>query len=123
MQMEKIIQDGQAAVLLFSDEVLLTDGQTALDLMMTVQYETNSSRIALNKEAITADFFDLRCGLAGEILQKFSNYRMKLAIYGDFSAYTSQALRDFMRECNQGQTVFFTADRQEALQRLLNASS
>ena len=38
MQMEKIVQDGQSAVLLFSDEVLLTDGQTALDLMMTVQY-------------------------------------------------------------------------------------
>ena len=123
MQMEKIVQDGQAAVVLFSEDVLLNDAQTALDLMMTVQYETGASRIALNKEAITETFFDLSSNLAGEVLQKFINYHMKLAIYGDFSGYTSQALRDFIYESNQGRDIFFTADRTEAVQRLLNAPS
>lgn len=123
MQMEKIVRGGQAVVVLFSEEVLLTDVQTALDLMMSVQYETNGSRIALNKEAVDEAFFDLRSGLAGEVLQKFINYRMKLAVYGDFSVYTSKALRDFIYESNQGQDIFFAASRAEAIERLLNASS
>lgn len=123
MQMEKIVRGGQAVVVLFSEEVLLADTQSALDLMMTVQYETACSRIALNKEAVAEAFFDLRSTLAGEILQKFVNYRMKLAIYGDFGGYTSKALRDFIYESNQGQAIFFTTDRAEAIERLLNASS
>lgn len=58
------------------------------------------------------DFFRLRTGLAGEITQKFTNYRRKLAILGDVSRYVSQsdALRDFIAESNRGPDIWFVAD-------------
>lgn len=57
--------------------------------------------------------------IAGDILQKFVNYGIKLAIFGDFSKYTSKPLKDFIYECNQGQDVFFVKDEAEAI-KILN---
>ncbi|MCI9429658.1 MAG: DUF4180 domain-containing protein [Lachnospiraceae bacterium] len=34
--------------------------------------------------------------MAGEILQNFTNYHFRIAIYGDYSQYTSKPLRDFI---------------------------
>ncbi len=104
-----------------SSEYLITDVQSALDLIMTIQYETGSNRIAINKEAITEDFFILSTRLAGEILQKFINYDVKFAIYGDFSGYTSKPLKDFIYESNNGKDVFFVASKEEAVDMLVNA--
>ena len=64
------------------------------------------------------EFFILSTGLAGEILQKFINYGIKFAVYGDFSRYTSKPLKDFIYESNHGKDVFFTSDREEAVKRL-----
>ncbi len=121
MTIDRVEQNGVAVAAVHSDEVVLRDAQSALDFMMTLQYETGCSRIALNKEAITEDFFALRTGLAGEMLQKFVNYRVKLAVYGDFSRYTSKPLRDFMGECNRGSHVFFQPTQADAVTRLVAA--
>lgn len=53
--------------------------------------------------------------MAGEILQKFSTYRVRLAIIGDFSTITSKSLRDFIYESNQGKQVNFVASLNDAL--------
>jgi hypothetical protein len=60
-------------------------------------------------------FFSLRTGLAGEIMQKFVNYRMRLAVVGDISAHVaaSTALRDLVIESNRGRHVWFVADLNE----------
>ena len=51
---------------------------------------------------LPADFFRLETRIAGNMLQKLTNYRMKCAIVGDISAAGRQrALRDFVRESNQ----------------------
>ncbi|WP_186420779.1 DUF4180 domain-containing protein [Bosea sp. CS1GBMeth4] len=57
-------------------------------------------------------FFQLATRLAGEIAQKFVNYRIRLAIVGDISAQCarSKALRDFVHESNQGQALWFVDD-------------
>jgi len=101
-----------------SDEILITDVQSALDLMVTVKFEAECNRIVLNKSAICEDFFNLRTHLAGEILQKFINYRMKLAIVGDFSVYSSKSLKDFIYEVNKGKDIFFSADENQAIEKL-----
>ena len=111
---------GRVAVV-SSPKPVLTDGQTALDLMMTVKYEAGISLIALDKNCLAEDFFILSRGLAGEILQKFINYQFKLAIFGDFSIYTSKPLRDFIYESNKGKDVFFASTEIEAVDRLLAA--
>lgn len=97
---------------------LIENEQDALDFMMTVYHETGCNRMIIRKDALTEDFFVLSTGLAGKLLQKFVNYRCKLAVVGDFSAYTSGALRDFIRECNRGSDIFFVSSRQEALEKL-----
>ena len=104
-----------------SDEKVIVDVQSALDLMMTVQYETSASRIVLDKNLVCEDFFILSTGVAGEILQKFINYRVKAAIYGDYSRYTSKHLRDFIYESNTGHDFFFVSTKEEAVQKLTKA--
>lgn len=101
-----------------TEDVLITDGQSALDLIATVKYETGREAVVLPKSAVTEDFFRLATGLAGEILQKFINYHMRLAIVGDFSHYTSENLKDFLYESNKGGAVIFLADEVEAVARL-----
>ncbi len=101
-----------------SEEVLVTDVQSALDLVMTVKYETGCTDIAVNKEAITEDFFILSTKLAGEILQKYINYGVRLAIYGDFSKYTSKPLKDFIYESNRGKDFYFQENEERAVEKL-----
>lgn len=115
----KIIEKNQITVaVIHSADLIITDVPSALDFIMSVKYQTDSCHIALNKEAILEDFFRLSTCLAGEILQKFINYRIKFAVYGDFSGYTSKPLKDFIYECNQGKDIFFTATRAEAVDKL-----
>jgi hypothetical protein len=52
------------------------------------------------------------------ILQKFSNYRVRLAIIGDFSGFKSKNLNDFFRESNRMGCILFLNDIEEALARL-----
>ncbi len=69
---------------------------------------------------LSNDFFKLGTRLAGEVAQKFVNYRMQLAIIGDISRWSaeSKALRDFVREANQGQALWFLHDMNALEQRL-----
>ena len=92
--------------------------QSALDLIATVRYETGCDRIAIHKSAVAEDFFTLSTGVAGEILQKFVTYHVRLAIFGDFSRYMSKPLRDFIYESNKGSHVFFAGTEDEAIARL-----
>lgn len=101
-----------------SNEMIITNVQTAMDFMMSIKYETGCSKIVLNKEAITEEFFILSKGIAGEILQKFINYQIKFAIYGDFSKYTSKPLKDFIYESNKGKDIFFVSDADTAVKML-----
>ncbi len=43
-------------------------------------------------------YFQLRTGLAGEVLQKFVNYQLRLVILGDYALFASNSapLRDFI---------------------------
>lgn len=62
---------------------------------------------------LSNDFFVLRTRLAGEIVQKFTNYRLRLVILGDITKHieNSTALRDFVHEANQRTQLWFVPDR------------
>ncbi len=111
----KIVSD---IAIVDSKETIIKDITSAIDLVMDIKYKTNCYKIALNKSAITEAFFILSSGLAGEILQKFVNYGIKFAIYGDYSKYTSKPLKDFIYESNQGKDIFFVATEDEAMEML-----
>ena len=70
---------------------------------------------------LAEDFFRLKTRVAGEIIQKFVTYRVRLVILGDISNYLqdSSALQDFVYECNEGPHVWFVNDMDELRRRLL----
>ncbi|MGG1657991.1 DUF4180 domain-containing protein [Brevibacillus sp. NRS-1366] len=118
MKIAKVEAGGANIAVVSSNEILIVDVQTALDLMATVQYETGCDRIIINKSLLNESFFDLKTRLAGEILQKFINYRVKVAIVGDFSVYSSKSLKDFIYESNNGNAIFFLPTEQQAIEKL-----
>ncbi|NCC64959.1 MAG: DUF4180 domain-containing protein [Spirochaetia bacterium] len=118
MQIEIRKEKGFAIALLKSSEILLCDVQSVLDLLVMLRYEAQCDRFVLSKESVAEAFFDLHSHLAGEILQKLSNYRCKCAIVGDFSQYASKALKNFIYESNRGNDIFFVASDEEAVKRL-----
>ncbi len=85
---------------------------------MSVKYETGTKNIIISKKLIVEDFFMLSSGLAGDILQKYINYGGRIAIYGDYSRYTSKPLHDFIYESNKGKDVFFVATEDNAIEML-----
>ncbi len=118
MNIEHLKDNGIDIAVVSGDKVVIVDTQSALDLAMTVKYETGAERIVIDKDVICRDFFILSTGMAGEILQKFMNYHVKAAFYGDYSHYTSKPLKDFIYESNQGKDFFFVSTREEAVQKL-----
>lgn len=118
MTIHKLEKNGIETASITGTQLLITDVDSALDLMSSVKYESGCTRIILKKAAVCEDFFILSTGLAGEILQKFTNYGVKLAIVGNFSGYTSKSLHDFIYESNQGRDFFFVSSVEEALEKL-----
>lgn len=118
MKVNTIKEKNLIIAIISSQELLITDVQSALDLIATVNYETGSNRIIINKSAICEDFFELRTKLAGEILQKFINYHVKIAIIGDFSIYTSKSLKAFIYECNKGKDIYFLPTEKQAVEKM-----
>lgn len=118
MELTKIEKNGVICALVNSDNLVINDAQSALDVLMTAKYEVGTKNIVIDKKLIVEDFFILSKGLAGEILQKYVNYGGRIAIYGDYSHYTSKPLRDFIYESNKGKDVFFVSTRDEAVDML-----
>lgn len=119
MTIEKFEKDNKTLALVTGNEKVITDVQSALDMAMSVKHDVNTNKIIIDKKVITEDFFILSTGLAGEILQKYINYNVKIAIYGDYSRYTSKPLKDFIYESNNGKDVFFVSSKDEAIKKLI----
>ena len=118
MKLTRTQRNGISLAILEGEGILISAVQDAVDLLGNADYL--GSRIAVvREEQLDPDFFILRTRLAGEILQKFSNYRMKLVIIGDFSKYSSKSLHDFIRESNRAGKIVFAKNMEEAIERLI----
>jgi len=100
---------------LISNEILIQSIEDGTSLMGDLYYQ-GYDRIIIYEQNLTSDFFDLKTKMAGEILQKFSNYRMRLAIVGDFSKNTSKSFNDFKFECNKAKQIHFAGSLDEVLE-------
>jgi len=98
---------------IISDKVVINDVQDIMDIMADCYY-SDAKSIIIHEKNITPGFFDLKTGIAGEILQKFSNYNVTLAIVGDFSKYPGKSLRDFIYESNKNGRINFVRTQEEA---------
>ena len=50
------------------------------DISAALAASVEQGGLVIDEKQMSADFFDLRTGLAGQVLQKFVNYRTKLAV-------------------------------------------
>ncbi|WEO93772.1 DUF4180 domain-containing protein [Streptomyces sp. FXJ1.172] len=94
-----------------SDGPLLDGERAALDLIGDA-FGQDAELVAVPVARVADEFFRLRSGVAGAVVQKFANYRLRLVVLGDISAHVgaSSALRDFVHESNQGDQLWFLAD-------------
>ena len=97
-----------------ANDMLLTVPEDANDLLGNAYYQGFDGMI-ISADKISPRFFDLKTRLAGETLQKFSTFRMRLAIVGDFSTFTSESLKSFIYESNRGNLIHFSPTTADAL--------
>ncbi len=81
---------------------------------------TAAEWVAVPSDRLPEEFFVLRTRLAGEVVQKFVNYRLKLAVVGPVPAVAaaSDAWNDFVREANRGRQLWFVDTLAELADRL-----
>jgi hypothetical protein len=113
----KIKNHNHGVIEIIDDNVIINEMDDVLNLLSTDDWDT----ILLKKENIKNDFFNLSTGFAGELLQKFSTYRIRLAIIGDYTNITSNALKDFIYESNKGKQILFVKTVEEAI-KIFNES-
>lgn len=121
MKIECIKNSGVDIAIISGNEKAITDTGGALDMVMSAKYETGAVKIAIDKRTMAEAFFVLSTGVLGETLQKLINYHVKVAIWGDYSKYSSKPLKDFIYEANRGKDFFFVETKEEAVQALTEA--
>ncbi|TDQ11848.1 DUF4180 domain-containing protein [Pedobacter metabolipauper] len=99
-----------------SDRILITNSEDGLQILVDLYYQ-DFGKIIIHEKNITPAFFDLKSGIAGEILQKFVNFKVRLVILGDFSKHPGQSIKDFIFESNKGRQVNFSGSLEQALEK------
>ena len=92
--------------------------RSSADIATALKASIERGGLLLDEKHLSGDFFDLHSGLAGEVLQKFTNYRARLAvIVADPSAYGSR-FSELMYEHRTHAAVRFFLTEQQARQWL-----
>ena len=99
---------------IISDNIVLQTVEDAVDLIGNMSYQ-GFDKLIIHEENMISDFFELKNKMAGNILQKFSQYSMPLAIIGDFEKYESKSLNDFIFESNKGSQINFVTTIEDGL--------
>ena len=108
-----MINDRKIAEII-SDDIVLQTVEDAVDLIGNMSYQ-GFDKLIIHEENMISDFFELKNKIAGNILQKFSQYSMPLAIIGDFEKYESKSLNDFIFESNKGSQINFVTTVEDGL--------
>jgi hypothetical protein len=111
--------NGERVLVCEEDGPTIDRDQRAADLIGEA-FSGRATLVAVPVSRLSAEFFNLRSGVAGAIVQKFVVYRLKVAIIGDIAEHlvASDALRDWVRECNRRGEVYFVPSLDELAARL-----
>lgn len=107
-------------LVVFAEAGPMLKSENDVCLFIAPAFEHEAGMIALPVSRLDAAFFQLRSGMAGAVLQKFINYRLRVALLGDITPWLAQsnALQDFVHEANRGEQVWFLPSLAELEQRL-----
>ena len=114
----EIIETAAGRVIIVSSDGDVLAASAVVDLIGTA-FSESAAWVVVPAQRLSDDFFRLRTGVAGEIAQRFVNYRIGLVVLGDITRFTdvSPTLRDLVRESNAGRQLWFVADRAELDER------
>ncbi|MFA6367675.1 MAG: DUF4180 domain-containing protein [Bacteroidales bacterium] len=103
---------------LISDDIEIKNVSDALDLMANC-YAKKASRLIIHEKNIVPEFFDLKTGILGDILQKFATYNFRIALVGDYSKFESKNLKNFICESNKTERMLFVSSIEGAKEKLV----
>ena len=106
-------RNGVPVLVLAADGPPVVTEQDALDVIGLTYHRADV--VALPVTRLAGEFFTLDNGMAGAIMQKFVNYRVRLAVVGDITGplAASSALQALVRESNRGRQIWFVTDLDE----------
>lgn len=83
------------------DKKQLSTERDAVDLIAACM-ENNTGLLIIQDKALSENFFNLRTGLAGTVLQKFVNYNIKAALIITNEEKISGRFKEMITEANKG---------------------
>jgi len=95
-------------------ERLISSEQDAVDLIGLCGYHQTNNLLLFAKN-VDESFFDLKCKLAGEILQKCMNYYMRLAMVLPSDVENNKRFNEMALETNKGNYFRIFKTREEAV--------
>lgn len=96
----------------------LTKEQDALDLVAGC-WENQTRRLLIHAETLPPEFFQLKTGLAGQVLQKFVNYEIVAAMVVPESVLQEGRFAEMALEANRARQFHFAASEAEAVAWLM----
>ncbi|MEG0366174.1 MAG: DUF4180 domain-containing protein [Coprobacillus sp.] len=114
----KIFGKYQNIALVVTDELLIHDVESAMQLITTVKKGVNCRKFIISKSCVQDDFFSPATKYTAEVLRKYVNSHIQIAIVGDYSCFEGQPTMTFLNNINRGDRIFFTNDMDEAIKRL-----
>lgn len=107
-------------VLICAAESQLLARESDATHFISAAWQQNAALVAIPVARLDPGFFRLSTRLAGESVQKFVNYNIRIAVVGDFFAWTAarKPPRDFECEANRGPMKWLVAHMKEFEQQL-----
>lgn len=115
-----IIKKNNQNILIIDKHLKIESAQDLLDHISDAMYYNKCTAVVVHQNSLNQDFFELKSGMAGEILQKCSTYGIRIVIIGEFEKYNSKSLKAFIHESNNGNGVFFKNSLEQGLHALSN---
>lgn len=120
MTAEHLVTIHGTPVMVLAPDGLPLDTEGAATEILGEAFGLRASTVVIPAERLTDGFFELKTGLAGEIVQKFATYQVQLVIVGDIvdRVADSTSLNAWVSESNRGRQLWFTPTFDEFTERL-----
>ncbi len=89
------------------------------DVLRLFEKQYPISKLLVHQSNLSPDFFNLKTGLAGGILQKLANYHVQTAFILDFASIESERFKELIYEANMKNEYRFFETKEEAVEWLL----
>ncbi len=106
--------NSQHGKIVFASDAGMSIGSMS-DVSKAVSASFSTAGLILTEDDVSAEFFDLKSGLAGELFQKFENYELCLAIVVPSPERYGERFNELAREHKSHNRIRIVRSKDEAL--------